>query len=79
VAHLDTLPYQEGRQLATITEETVLVNYSFNEHSSHHHVYMAEVEGEGNEDPNKLPKEISRDDGTTTPVLTMTPSVTPVD
>jgi hypothetical protein len=53
VAHFDTLPYQEGRPLTTIVEiGTVLVDYSSNEQSSHHHVNMAEVEGKGNEDPN---------------------------
>jgi hypothetical protein len=64
VAHLDTLPYQEGRPLSTIAEGIVLVDYSSNEHSSHRHVYMAEVEGEGNDEPNELPKQISRDEGT---------------
>jgi hypothetical protein len=65
VAHLDALPYQEGRLLSTIAEEaTMLVDYSSDEHSSHHHVYMAEVEGEGNMDPNELLKQISRDEGT---------------
>jgi hypothetical protein len=65
VAHLDTLPYQEGRPLITVAQTgTVLVDYSSDEHSSHHHVYMAEVEGEGNEDPNELLEQISGDEVT---------------
>jgi hypothetical protein len=65
VAHLDMLPYQEGRPLTTVAEiGVVLVDYSSDEHSSHHHFYMAEVEGEGNEDPNELLEQISRDEVT---------------
>jgi hypothetical protein len=51
--------------LSTIVEEgTVLVDYSSDEHSSHHHACLVEVEGEGNEDPNELPEQISGDEGT---------------
>jgi hypothetical protein len=64
VAHLDKLPYQEGRPLSTIAKGTVLVDYSSDEHSSHRHVYMVEVEGEGNEHPNKLLKQIFKDEVT---------------
>jgi hypothetical protein len=65
VAHLDTLPYQEGRPLTTVAKiGTVLVNYSFDEHSSHRHIYMVEVEAESNEDPNELLEQISGDEVT---------------
>jgi hypothetical protein len=59
------LPYQESKPLSTIAEGTMLVNYSSDEHSLHRHIYMAEVEGESSEDPNKLPEQISGDEGTT--------------
>jgi hypothetical protein len=66
VAHLDMLRYQEGRPLTTFGKTgTVLVDDNFDKHSSHRHVYMAEVEGKGNEDPNKLLKQISGDEVTT--------------
>jgi hypothetical protein len=59
VAHLDTLPYQEGRPLTTVAKIGILlVDYSSNKRSS---LYMAEVGGEGNEDPNELFKQISGD------------------
>jgi hypothetical protein len=32
----------------------VLINYSSDEHTSHQNIYMAEVEGKGNGDPNEL-------------------------
>jgi hypothetical protein len=40
----------------------MLVDYTSDEHSSHRHVYLAEVEGEGNEDPSELPEQISGDE-----------------
>jgi hypothetical protein len=44
VAHLDTLPYQEGKPFTTVAKTGImLVDYSSDEHSSHCHVYMAEV------------------------------------
>jgi hypothetical protein len=39
----------------------MLVDYSSEEHSSHRDIYMVEVEGEGNEDPNELLGKISVD------------------
>ncbi|RLM55767.1 zinc finger CCCH domain-containing protein 43-like [Panicum miliaceum] len=57
VAHLDTLPYQEGKPLTTVAKTAiVLVDYSSDEHSSHRHVY--------NGDPNELLEQISRDEVT---------------
>jgi hypothetical protein len=42
-----------------------LVDYSSDEHTSHRHVFMAEVEGKGNTgDPNELLEQISRDEAT---------------
>jgi hypothetical protein len=62
VAHLDTLPYKEGSPLTTVTKIGImLVDYSSEEHSSHRDIYMVEVEGEGNEDPNELLGKISVD------------------
>lgn len=60
VAHLDVLPYQEGRPLSLIREEgTGLVNYSSDEHTSHSHIYMAKIEAVGSEYNDKLPDQIS--------------------
>lgn len=65
MAHLDTLPYQEGKPISTIPEEgTVLIDYSSDEHTSHRHVYMAEVDAEGEGNPNELLEQISGDENT---------------
>ncbi|XP_025825145.1 uncharacterized protein LOC112900499, partial [Panicum hallii] len=62
VAHLDSLPFQDGRPLSPIHEEdTIQVGYSSDEHTSHRHMFIAE-EGEGNQYANKLPKHISEDE-----------------
>jgi hypothetical protein len=46
-------------------EPTALVNYRFDEHTSYHRdIYMVEVEGEGNGNPNELLDEISEDEVT---------------
>jgi hypothetical protein len=65
LVHIDTLPYQEVRPLPTITEEgTALVDHRSDKHTSHRHIYMAKVEGEGNENPNELLEQISGDEVT---------------
>jgi hypothetical protein len=65
-AHLDTLPYLEGRPLPTIVGEgTALLDYSSDEHTSHRQLYMVEVEGQGDGKPNELLKQIPRDEVTT--------------
>jgi hypothetical protein len=80
MAHLDTLPYQEGRPLPTIAEEgTALVDYSSDEHTSHRHIYMAEVEGKGNGNPNELLEQISEDEVTADAVMKTTPKAMPAD
>lgn len=62
VAHLDTLPFHEGRPLASVTPgATALVDYSSDKHTSHRHVYMAEVEGNANRHPNEQLDQISKD------------------
>jgi hypothetical protein len=69
-----------GDDAQLVAEEgTVLVDYSSKEDSSHRHVYMVEVEGEGNEDPNELPEQMSGDRAPPTSVMRMTLSVMPAD
>jgi serine phosphatase RsbU (regulator of sigma subunit) len=61
VAHLDTLPFQEGRPLSQIHKEgTMLVNYTSDEHTLHRHVFMTE-EGERNQYTNELLEQIFED------------------
>lgn len=65
MAHLDTLPFQDGRPLSPIRKEgTILVDYSSNEHTSHHHVCMVEVDEVESYYKDEVPNQISADEVT---------------
>ncbi|RLN03691.1 putative polyprotein [Panicum miliaceum] len=79
VAHLDSLPFQDGRPLGETTPSgTVLVDYSSDDPSTHRHVFMAESDEYSDRHRNERPKQIS-EDGTlhmppTSPLRTMRPA-----
>ncbi|RLN41037.1 uncharacterized protein C2845_PM01G20280 [Panicum miliaceum] len=65
VAHLDSLPFQEGRPLGEITPSgTVLVDYSSDDPSTHRHVFMAESDEYSDRHRNERPEQISENEHT---------------
>ncbi|RLN03150.1 retrotransposon protein, putative, unclassified [Panicum miliaceum] len=64
VAHLDSLPFQEGRPLESTPGGTILVDYSSDDPSTHCHVFMAESDENSDGHRNEGPEQISDDENT---------------